>query len=705
VNLNLPHHLFTVKDEVHMTQLRTKPTASKSVTSRSSQAASTNHWLMTALLHPNQFRQLLLQNVPLRLVLIVPFVLQISVAVGLTGWLSLRNGQQSVNDVVAQLQSETSDRIRQYLLNYLEKPQLIHEVTVTAIRSGKLRLSDLPSLELYFWDLVKRGTVTAYNFGNDQGVFLGVERLDENGQIVAKVRTLSTAPNREIYNLDERGRRQELVQTKKYDPRTRPWYEAAIAAKKPTWSPVYPLAITNFLAAAISSVTPIYSETGVFQGVLSINLNLTQISEFLKSIKIGKNGQTFIIERSGDLIASSTIKQPFVVKNDQSERLQAIKADNPLVSATAQHLLERFGNLKAIQQSQQLNFNFNGEKQFVQVLPFKDDYGLDWLIVVVVPQSDFMERIAANTRLTILLCLAALGVATIVGVLTSRWISEPILQLSQASKAIAAATSVNESSVQELHDGASQQALEIEQALQQIEQMTDVVYKVAVNAKQAETAMQQAIRTVEEGDIAMNRTVDGIQAIHTTVTEMAEKVKHLGEASQRISAVVELINRFANQTNLLALNASIEASKAGESSKGFAVIAAEVRALAQQSAEATKEIRELVTSIQAETNEVVAAMESSKDMVVAETQLVDETRQSLNKITATSAQIDKLIATTAQATVVQSQVAETVTKMMQDVAAIANKTSTEAEQVSSAFDQLRQVAQELQAGADRFKVN
>lgn len=688
-----------------MTQLRTKPTASKSVTSRSSQAASTNHWLMTALLHPNQFRQLLLQNVPLRLVLIVPFVLQISVAVGLTGWLSLRNGQQSVNDVVAQLQSETSDRIRQYLLNYLEKPQLIHEVTVTAIRSGKLRLSDLPSLELYFWDLVKRGTVTAYNFGNDQGVFLGVERLDENGQIVAKVRTLSTAPNREIYNLDERGRRQELVQTKKYDPRTRPWYEAAIAAKKPTWSPVYPLAITNFLAAAISSVTPIYSETGVFQGVLSINLNLTQISEFLKSIKIGKNGQTFIIERSGDLIASSTIKQPFVVKNDQSERLQAIKADNPLVSATAQHLLERFGNLKAIQQSQQLNFNFNGEKQFVQVLPFKDDYGLDWLIVVVVPQSDFMERIAANTRLTILLCLAALGVATIVGVLTSRWISEPILQLSQASKAIAAATSVNESSVQELHDGASQQALEIEQALQQIEQMTDVVYKVAVNAKQAETAMQQAIRTVEEGDIAMNRTVDGIQAIHTTVTEMAEKVKHLGEASQRISAVVELINRFANQTNLLALNASIEASKAGESSKGFAVIAAEVRALAQQSAEATKEIRELVTSIQAETNEVVAAMESSKDMVVAETQLVDETRQSLNKITATSAQIDKLIATTAQATVVQSQVAETVTKMMQDVAAIANKTSTEAEQVSSAFDQLRQVAQELQAGADRFKVN
>jgi methyl-accepting chemotaxis protein len=228
---------------------------------------------------------------------------------------------------------------------------------------------------------------------------------------------------------------------------------------------------------------------------------------------------------------------------------------------------------------------------------------------------------------------------------------------------------------------------------------------IAANAEQAEAAVKQAAQTVEEGDQAMNRTVDGILAIRETVAETAKKVKHLGESSQKISTVVNLISTFAAQTNLLALNASIEAARAGEEGRGFAVVADEVRALAQQSAQATSEIEKLVAAIQAETNEVVAAMEAGTEQVVTGTKLVDETRQSLNKITAASAHINKLVEAITQATVVQSQASEAVTQTMTNVAQSADKTSKEASSVSSSFEQLLTVAQALQEDVRRFKIS
>jgi methyl-accepting chemotaxis protein PixJ len=280
-----------------------------------------------------------------------------------------------------------------------------------------------------------------------------------------------------------------------------------------------------------------------------------------------------------------------------------------------------------------------------------------------------------------------------------------VLQVQEAALQVTTTASTNETSVQALSAEALQQAEEISAALEIVQSMANTVQTVANNAEQAELAVQAAAQTVEEGDAVMNRTVEGIQVIRSTVADTAKKVKHLGESSQKISKVVELISAFAAQTNMLALNASIEASRAGEEGRGFAVVANEVRSLARQSAEATEEIRKLVSNIQAETNEVVIAMESGIEQVVTGTKLVDETRQSLNKITAVSAQISELVEAIAQATVTQSQASEAVTQTMKDVAASANKTSTEASQVSSSFEELKKVAQVLQEGVGQFKVN
>ncbi|MGK7872474.1 MAG: methyl-accepting chemotaxis protein [Xenococcaceae cyanobacterium] len=279
-----------------------------------------------------------------------------------------------------------------------------------------------------------------------------------------------------------------------------------------------------------------------------------------------------------------------------------------------------------------------------------------------------------------------------------------VTQMKTAAEQVATTTSKDEVFMEALSEGALQQTKEISAALLRIQAMTESIRAVAANAQQAEAAVQQATQTVEAGDGAMNRTVEGILAIRETVAETAKKVKRLGESSQKISKVVNLISSFADQTNLLALNASIEAAHAGEEGRGFAVVADEVRSLARQSAEATAEIEALVASIQSETNEVVAAMEAGTEQVAVGTKLVDETRQSLNQIAAASAQIYELVEAIAQATVEQSQDSEAVTQTMAQVAAISDKTSAEATQISNSFKQLLAVAQQLQESVGKFKV-
>ncbi|NBD18523.1 MAG: GAF domain-containing protein [Cyanobacteria bacterium] len=277
-------------------------------------------------------------------------------------------------------------------------------------------------------------------------------------------------------------------------------------------------------------------------------------------------------------------------------------------------------------------------------------------------------------------------------------------QVKEAAQAVGDTTTKNETEVQALSQGALEQSREIEAALDRIEAMTRSINAVSESAAEAEGAIQKSAQTVKAGDEAMNRTVDGIMSIRETVAETAKKVKRLGESSQKISQVVNLISNFADQTNLLALNASIEAARAGEQGRGFAVVADEVRALAQQSADATAEISNLVDQIQTETNEVVTAMEQGTEQVVSGTQLVEEARANLNQITGVSNQINELVAKIAEAAKTQSVDSEQVNQTIKDVAAIAQRTSESATQVSDSFKELLQTAQNLEQNVGQFKV-
>ena len=259
--------------------------------------------------------------------------------------------------------------------------------------------------------------------------------------------------------------------------------------------------------------------------------------------------------------------------------------------------------------------------------------------------------------------------------------------------------------ITKLTQQAEEQMQEVTRALEQLQSMISSTQAVAANARQVETALQQANQTVRSGDAAMNRTVDGILAIRETVAETSKKIKRLSESSQKISKVVSLIGSFTTQTQLLALNASIEATRAGEYGRGFTVVADEVRSLARQSAEATREIEKLAQEIQSETSAVATAMDTGIQQVVSGTGLVNETRQQLTEIINATAQISQLVNGITQATLAQTQQSKLVTQSMTDVATLANKNSAQSSQISSSFQELLTTAQQLQTSVGQFKVS
>ncbi len=346
-------------------------------------------------------------SVPIRIAIVVPFLLQITAVVGITGWLSFRTGQQSVNILTNNLSSQISDNIAQQVQNHLNPPQLIEQVTTSAINTGNLDITNFSKVESFFWNQVKQQPPgVTFQFGNEKGEFIGV-RKEENG-IILLVLDKSKNAQRETYTLDNQGKRSRLIKKEKYDPRTRPWYKAAVKAGKPTWTPLYPAFSERALLMA--AVTPIYNDAGI-QGVLSFEIALSQVSQFLQTLFISKSGEAFIVERSGEVVASSATQIPIITQGKLQKRIQAIKSRNPLIQSTAQHLLNKFGNFKTIDIKDHFSFSFvaNNNKQLIHVAPIQDSRGLDWLVVVVIPQADFMEHIIANRRTTVFLSLVSLA--------------------------------------------------------------------------------------------------------------------------------------------------------------------------------------------------------------------------------------------------------------------------------------------------------
>ncbi len=288
--------------------------------------------------------------------------------------------------------------------------------------------------------------------------------------------------------------------------------------------------------------------------------------------------------------------------------------------------------------------------------------------------------------------------------LTIQNLREIVQQVKQAARQVNKNSTDSESFARGLSSDALRQAEELAVTLNSVQMMTDSIQRVAENAREAEDVARSASSTALKGGEAVEHTVAGILQIRETVAETTRKVKRLGESSQKIGQIVQVIAQIAARTNLLALNASIEAARAGEAGKGFAIVADEVRQLADRSAKALKEIEQIVLQIQGETSSVMTAMEEGTQQVIDGTKRAEQAKRSLEDIVQVSNRIDALVRSIAADTVEQTETSKAVAQVMQSVELTAQETSQESQRVSSALQNLVTIARDLLSGVERFRV-
>ena len=384
-------------------------------------------------------QKLKLTQYSLSVVLLVPFLLLITGTVGLVGYLSFRNGQEAVNQLSSQLQREILARIERELSAYFGAPYNINQLSAIAFQQGELEWETGDGAQQFLEQLRISPYIYAVYCGNDKGEFIGATRLlDEQGNLGIWIANKSTDNHLLQYRADYFGKTNFLsLDSGVYDPRLRPWYKLAVQLEQPIWSEVY-VSFSQKLPT-ITASQPIYDRLGHhIVGVCATDVLLSNdLRDFLARLNIGKTGKAFIINRKGDLLATSTDDPITRGKGKDQKLLKASESYNPLIVETSHQLIDRFGDLHKIERSESLDFKFEGDRQLVQVLPFQDHYGLNFLIVLVLPESDFMAQIQRNNIWTGGLCLIALLGAMGIGVWVSKRLTKPLERLSKLSQGLA----------------------------------------------------------------------------------------------------------------------------------------------------------------------------------------------------------------------------------------------------------------------------
>src|SRR6476469_367833 len=307
-------------------------------------------------------------KLPLRTVLVVPFILQIFVAVGLTGYLSLRNGQKAVNELATNLQTEVSNRVDQHLDSYAAATRYLTQIDGEQIDLGLLNPADADRLAQFFYKQVKTYNVGYILYGSKTGEFIASGYYRESSipnhgnpdiSLVLPKRFGST----DLYNYatnDQGQPVQPFPGTKDYQYQKEGWYAKGVETGKPGWSEIYQWE-TNSYPLSIATSRPVYDKIGNLIGSVGVEQRLSQISDFLREIKVSSSSKVFILERNGLLVASSSDSQVFSVANNKPQRLRGVEINDSLIKATSSYLSSRFGDLKSIQNSQQLEFSIDNQ--------------------------------------------------------------------------------------------------------------------------------------------------------------------------------------------------------------------------------------------------------------------------------------------------------------------------------------------------------
>jgi len=279
-----------------------------------------------------------------------------------------------------------------------------------------------------------------------------------------------------------------------------------------------------------------------------------------------------------------------------------------------------------------------------------------------------------------------------------------VTRINDASAQVARESQTTASTAQQLSATSAKQADDITNTTERVQRMSQSMEAMSSEARRSADVARSSVNVAKRGAQAVRDTIRGMDDMREQIQETSKRIKRLGESSQQIGEIVGLIDDIAEQTNILSLNAAIQAAMAGEAGRGFAVVADEVQRLAERSAEATKQISDLVKNIQSDTNEAVTSMERATQGVVDGTRLADTAGQALGEIESVSVQLSELISGMAETAQQQSEAASNVSNQMTEIRDVTNATSRDARQTAESIGKLTSLARELEQSVAGFKI-
>lgn len=279
-----------------------------------------------------------------------------------------------------------------------------------------------------------------------------------------------------------------------------------------------------------------------------------------------------------------------------------------------------------------------------------------------------------------------------------------VVAVSTSAQQVSKATSEAGSITKKLLVAAKKQSEEINHAGDSVELMTTSIREVDESAARSADAARQTLEVTAQGTLAVQNSIAGMDGIREQIQETSKRIKRLGESSQEIGEIVDLISDITEQTNVLALNAAIQAASAGEAGRGFSVVAEEVQRLAERSADATKQIGTLVKAIQNDTHDAVAAMEQTTQGVVEGAKLADAAGQSLREIEQTTLGLANLVNSISVSTQMQTEMARELADVTRAIMQITEQTTDGTHQTSASVAEVEKLATELRSSVSGFKV-
>ncbi|MFD1006899.1 methyl-accepting chemotaxis protein [Oceanisphaera ostreae] len=510
-----------------------------------------------------------------------------------------------------------------------------------------------------------------------------------------------------------------------YDPRNRPWYQEAVQKNDAIITAPYEDA--TGLGTVVSLATPV-KVNGQLTGVMAGDVAISSLIADVNAIKLPAKGYAMMLSSNGSVIAYH---------------------DEAMILQSATRIDDNFTvrNLATWVQNEQLyNVQLKDESKLVysQAVP-----GTDWLLLMVLDQAALEAPLAP-------MLLQQLGIATLVVIaavvlisLLVQWLLAPLLRVSQALEQIASgrgdltrridiqsqdevgmlATNFNlfvssqaeligqirsqaeylGSSSEQASVRANQTVTELGRQQQEVTmvatavtEMASATHEIANNAEQTATAAQQSSSSTAHGKQQVNKTRDSIQLLSQEMIQATAVIQHLDLHAKEISSVLSSIQGIAEQTNLLALNAAIEAARAGEQGRGFAVVADEVRVLSQRTHKSTEEIQNTITTLQQATKEAVQLMETSRNLAELSVEDAEAAADALTEITTAVSLISDMASQIATAAEEQSQVTGEITQNTTAIKDVADELANDAGQSLAQSKDLHKQAGELNGLVSAF---